>query len=146
MAGLFGDSINSIDAKGRVSLASKYRKDLPESVVVMTSLDSEFPSLEIYSLEDFEKFRYDYFLPDGGFQRAKLAHTRLMNKINSRAEKCKIDSAGRITISAKRMAEAKIAGDSEVMMFGNDDHVKVYDAAIYEDYQRSLDDINGFID
>jgi MraZ protein len=142
MAGLYGVFHNSVDAKGRVSLPSKFRRVLPDSLVVVTSLDTRFPQLEIYSEEGFDAYRQEFFEPEGGYKKNNLKHRDLMSKLNSRASSVDVDSAGRISIPPKRRADAKI-GD-EAVMVGDGDCVRVFDVATYDAYQAYLDTIDAF--
>ncbi|MDR0888608.1 MAG: hypothetical protein LBM21_01780 [Coriobacteriales bacterium] len=140
MAGMYGESTHSIDSKGRISLPSKYRKVLPDDLVIVTSIDTRFPSLEIYSPDGFDAFRDSVFARDGGYQPLSSKHIDLSNKLNSRASSISLDSAGRINIPPKRREDAGL--DKDVVLVGNGNHISVFDASVYEKYQEHLDEID----
>ena len=136
-----GEYQHTVDAKGRVSLPAKFRKALPEEVVVVPGVSG---ALSVFSEEAFDAW-VDSFFPkkeDGssGYNPRSAKDVMFRKGLNASAENATVDSAGRITLSAKKRAAAGIVKD--VYIIGDDDHIEIWDAGAYEEAMSgfSLDD------
>ena len=98
MSELLGEFSRKIDAKGRLSLPAEFRKELSDNLRMTLSLDGT--CLYLFETEDFNKWVESLFEAQGGFNVANTQMVRLKLKLNSRAGKCEVDNAGRISLSA----------------------------------------------
>jgi MraZ protein len=125
---------HTLDAKGRVSLPAKYRKVLPENLVVVRSLDDDYRSLSIFTEEAFENWVESLFAKEGGYDANDLRHVDRRSKFTDKSEDVAIDKAGRINISAKLREYALL--DKDVAIVGSGDHIKVWDLDTYHSYDE----------
>lgn len=136
-----GEYQHTVDAKGRVSLPAKFRKALPEEVVVVPGVCG---ALCVFSNEAFDVWVESFFpkKEDGtsGYDSRSKRDVMLRKKLNASAENTSVDSAGRITLSARKREGAGI--DKDVWIIGDGDHIEIWDAASYEEAMEgiSLDD------
>lgn len=122
---LVGEFNHNLDAKGRVSVPSKFRDDLGSSFIVTKGLDN---CLFAYSKEEWIKFE------------EKLKTLPLTN-INARnftrfflagATECEIDKQGRINIPQNLREYASLTKD--VCIIGVGTRVEIWDKARWESY------------
>ena len=143
MARLMGKSPATIDSKGRVSLPAKYRKHLPEELVVVTKdPDKEFPALAIYSQDDFDTWMDEVLSGKGGYQANDKNQVLVITKYYGDAEELRVDSAGRILLPADLREYARI--DKDVMFTGVRDHLTLRNIDIWKAYQESLEEVTAF--
>lgn len=126
-----GEYQHTVDAKGRVSLPAKFRKALPEEVVVVPSLGG---ALSVFSEEAYNAW-VDLFFPKnedgtGGYNPRSTKDVMFRKKLNASAENASVDSAGRITLSPRKRELAGI--EKDVWIIGDDDHIEIWSAAAYE--------------
>lgn len=124
-----------LDAKGRVSLPAKARRNLGDSVKCVLSLDKK--AVYVFSPEAFDTW-FTSFFPEG-FNPRSERETRLRQRLLAFTEEADIDSAGRIGISAK--LRAIVGLEKEVAIVGGGDHLEVVDRA---SFQRVEDDLLSF--
>jgi len=141
---LKGKAPATIDSKGRVSLPAKYRKLLPEDLVVTKSPDDEYPSLTIYTPEGFESWITQVFESKGGYRANDRAHDRIIEKYYANAEDVKVDGVGRILIPAELREYAHI--EKDIMFSAMKDHLIIRDAAIWEAYEKALEPVTPYDD
>ena len=134
MANLVGEYHHKLDAKGRVSLPSDFRKSLPKDLKV-TQAPKE-TCLYVFEPDAFDAWIDAIFASQGGYKATKLEHERGRRLLNSRATSVEIDSAGRISISADLRSKAEL--DKEVVIVGNSDHIEIWDAKRWDEF------VNGF--
>lgn len=124
-----------LDAKGRVSLPAKARRNLGDSVKCVLSLDKK--AVYVFSPEAFDTW-FASFFPEG-FNPRSERETRLRQRLLAFTEEADIDSAGRIGLSAK--LRAIVGLEKEVAIVGGGDHLEVVDRA---SFQRVEDDLLSF--
>lgn len=124
-----------LDAKGRVSLPAKARRNLGDSVKCVLSLDKK--AVYVFAPEAFDAW-FKSFFPEG-FNPRSERETRLRQRLLAFTEEADIDSAGRIGISAK--LRAIVGLEKEVAIVGGGDHLEVVDRA---SFQRVEDDLLSF--
>jgi len=142
MARLMGKSPATIDSKGRVSLPAKYRKHLPEELVVTKSPDVEFPSLVLFSHDGFENWMDEVMAGKGGYQANDKSHARVIGKYYENAEELKVDGVGRILIPLELREYAQI--DKDVVFSGVRDHLAVRSIDVWNAYQESLEEVTTY--
>ena len=135
MSGLVGEFHHKLDAKGRVSLPSDFRKSLPKNLKV-TQAPKE-TCLFVFEADAFDNWVDSLFAAQGGYNPANLQHDRARRLLNSRAADVEIDSAGRISISADLRDFAGL--DKEVVIVGNGDHVEIWDAKRWTEFVNEFD-------
>ena len=125
MINLFGAYTHNVDAKGRLSLPAKFRKKLPEDLVVMVEPRKE--CLCVYSEDGFENYvENQLFARKGGFDPLNADHTELRRRLGEFADGVTVDSAGRINLSGRLCAEVGVT--REVELIGVGDHFEIWDA------------------
>ena len=109
---------HTLDAKGRVSLPSKVRRSLPQTVKTVLGLQND-------SVLVFDPKAYKAWVD--GFNPRSLSDVMLKERLTAFAEDADIDSAGRIGISAR--LRSIVGLEKDVTIIGCDDHLKIEDRA-----------------
>jgi len=136
-----GEYQNSIDAKSRIIIPSKFRDELGYKVVVAKGQEH---CLYIYSMEEWKK----------EWERSNEELSRLSTgKQDARAfvrfffssgEECEMDKQGRITIPTKMKGYASI--DKETITIGVMNRIEIWGKKKWEEYNeevsQKLDDIS----
>ena len=126
---LLGEHKHTLDTKKRLSLPSKFRKELGKTVVVTRGLDS---SLFVYSLKEWKKFSEKLSELSMG-----QSDTRAFNRfILGGAVETDIDSAGRILIPDFLKDFAGL--QQKVMVIGLSNKVELWDEEKWNKYQSEL--------
>ncbi len=126
---LIGEHKHTLDTKKRLSLPSKFRKELGKTVVITRGLDS---SLFVYSSKEWKKFSSKLSELSMG-----QADTRAFNRFMlGGAVETDIDSVGRILIPdfLKDFAMLK----QKVMVIGLSNRVELWDEDKWNNYQSKL--------
>lgn len=112
------------DAKGRVSLPAKFRKALPEDLVVARSLSGEY--LMVFDGQDsFNTWVAGVFADRfGGFNSTDPTHLMYRSALKGQAFDVQVDSAGRILLPAELRDLAGIG--REVVIVGNTGYFEVW--------------------
>lgn len=118
-----GKYYHNIDAKGRIIIPSKLKKDLGENPVVSLGLDG---CLDVYIAEDWKAFVNQLkSLP------SMLAEVREMRRILlANASTCEIDKQGRILIPSELRSAAGI--EKEAVFVGVGNKVELWNKETYE--------------
>ena len=98
MTDLVGEFRHKLDAKGRLSLPSDFRKVLPMNLKITLSPKND--SLYVFDSDGFSAWVASLFNKDGGFQPSNSKHVNMRKVLNSRAKNVELDASGRIGISA----------------------------------------------
>ena len=114
---------HTLDAKGRVSLPSKVRRSLPQTVKTVLGLQND--SVLVFDPKAYKAW-VDGFFPNG-FNPRSLSDVKLKERLTAFAEDADIDSAGRIGISAR--LRSIVGREKDVTIIGCDDHLKIEDRA-----------------
>jgi len=127
---LIGEYLHTLDGKKRISLPSKFRKEVGRKVVVTRGLDA---CLFMFSTKAWEKIAEKVSnLPVG------QADTRGMSRfLLAGAVETEVDSAGRILIPdfLKEFAGLK----SRVILAGVSDRVEIWNDKTWEEYKRRIE-------
>ena len=127
---LIGEYLHTLDGKKRISLPSKFRKEIGRRVVVTRGLDT---CLFMFSLKAWEKIAEKVSnLPVG------QADTRGMSRfLLAGAIETEVDGAGRILIPEylKEFADLK----SRVVLAGVSDRVEIWNEKTWEEYKRRIE-------
>ena len=127
---LIGEYLHTLDGKKRISLPSKFRKEVGRKVVITRGLDA---CLFMFSQKAWEKIAEKVSnLPVG------QADTRGMSRfLLAGAVETDVDSAGRILIPdfLKEFAGLK----SRVILAGVSDRVEIWNEKTWEEYKRRIE-------
>lgn len=135
MPDLVGEYRHKIDAKGRVSFPSEFRKCLPSDLRVIKA--PKEPCLFVFEPESFNQWVASFFEENGGY-RSRSTHDRdLRRALNASAKNVEVDSSGRISLAADLRAKACL--DKSVVLVGNTDHVEIWDAKRWDEFIGSVD-------
>ncbi len=125
-----GEYRHTFDAKNRISLPAKFRKELGASVVVTRGLDH---CLFIYPKAAWKKEAARIALHSTG-GAAGRGLSRLMLAGASEAD---VDSAGRILVPDYLKAFASLSVKSVIA--GVSDRVEIWDETAWEEYTKSIE-------
>ncbi len=127
---LIGEYKHTLDPKKRLSLPSKWRKELGKKLVVTRGLDN---CLFVYPLKEWQRISEKISqLPLG------QADTRGFNRFFlSGAVEAEVDSVGRILVPDFLKEFAKL--DSKVVLAGIHDRVEIWDEKKWDEYTRRIE-------
>jgi len=137
-----GEYLHTFDSKNRISVPSKFRKDLGRVVVVTRGLDH---CLYVYSRKEWEKQARSYAAEVNG-SAARRGLARLFLAGSSEAE---VDRSGRMLIPehlksfASIREKAIIAGVFERLEIWEEDAWKKYTAEIERDADAFAEKVGG---
>ncbi|MFA6415015.1 MAG: division/cell wall cluster transcriptional repressor MraZ [Candidatus Paceibacterota bacterium] len=131
-----GEYIHIFDPKNRISVPSKFRKDLGRVVVVTRGLDN---CLYLYSRKAWEKEARTYAAEVNG-SAARRGLARLFLAGSSEAE---VDKAGRVLIPEHLKSFASIK--EKAVIAGVADRVEIWEEGAWKKYTASIErDANAF--
>ena len=124
---LIGEHKHTIDAKKRLSLPAKFRKELGKHIVITKGLDT---CLFIYSPKNFERFLARL----KELSMGQSASRRFNRFVLGGATDSQVDSLGRILIPdfLKKFAGLK----DSVVLIGVNDRVEIWDEKNWNDYRE----------
>lgn len=124
------------DAKGRVSLPSKFRKVLPSDLVVTPDPDGEY--LMVFTNSGFNAWVSE-LIEDvfGKFKSNDRQQLKARRQLKARADSVQIDTAGRIMVPADQLETAGI--EKDVVIVGNTGYFELWDAKRYEADSEEFD-------
>lgn len=136
-----GEYRHNVDAKGRLTLPSKFREKFDGTVIVTKGFDG---CLNIYTLPEWEIF-YQKLLTIPTNKKQARTFIRILA---SKATECEIDKMGRINIPQGLRNEAHL--DKAVVIIGNLNHVEVWNEQAwdqyYEEQSSHLEEISEDLD
>ncbi|HEY4521536.1 MAG TPA: division/cell wall cluster transcriptional repressor MraZ [Candidatus Paceibacterota bacterium] len=126
---LIGEYLHTIDQKNRLSVPSKFRKELGKIVVVSRGLDK---CLFLYPLLMWEKLaqKLSTELPSG-----KAENRQFMRSMVAGASDIEIDALGRILLPENLKQFASL--DKEAMVVGLFNRVEIWNPEIWKTYSES---------
>ncbi len=127
---LIGEYRHTLDAKNRISLPAKFRKELGSSVIVTRGLDH---CLFVYAKSAWKK-EAQRFAEHSSGGAAGRAFARLMLAGASEAD---VDSAGRVLVPDYLKAYAGLG--SKCVVAGVSDRVELWDETAWETYTASIE-------
>ena len=120
---LIGEYYHNLDAKGRVSIPSKFRDDLDGSFVLSKGLDN---CLYAYSVSEWETFKNELLTMRGSNAQ------KIRRFFFSGATECEIDSQGRVVIPPNFREFAKLL--KEVVIVGVSNRAEIWNKENWEKY------------
>ncbi len=127
---LIGEYKHTLDPKKRLSLPSKWRKELGKKLVITRGLDN---CLFVYPLKEWQRISQKISeLPLG------QADTRGFNRFFlSGAVEAEVDSVGRILVPDFLKDFAVL--DAKVVLAGIHDRVEIWDEKKWDEYKRRIE-------
>jgi MraZ protein len=125
---------HSLDAKNRLTVPSKYRAALSNGVVVALSPESTPGAprtISIWVAEDYDAYASAAL---AGRNPIDPVARRLKQILNNNALDTELDSAHRVMLPAKWLADAGLG--KEVVVTGSGDCLEVWDRAAYNAYNQ----------
>ncbi len=135
MLNLVGEYHFKLDAKGRLSLPSAFRKVLSKNLMV--TLSPKGDCLYVFEPDGFGAWVNSLFEHNGGFNPSSRKQVAVRTMLNSRARAVEVDGSGRIGIPAPQRADASL--DKDVVVIGNTDHFEIWDAKRWDEFAASVD-------
>ncbi len=127
---LIGEYVHTLDAKKRLSLPAKFRKELGKHVVVTNGLDG---CLFIYPLAAWEIVSKKFAaLSMGQADRRSLSRFMLAGAVEG-----EIDAVGRVLIPDFLKEFAKLK--NKVIVAGVYDRVEVWNDKLWQEYKRRVE-------
>jgi MraZ protein len=121
---MFGEFYHNVDAKGRLSIPSKFRDSLGSTVVISRGPER---CLRLFSLEEWEKFVESI---EEQLDTSDVRGRYVLRELTGKSSVCDLDSQGRIVITSSLRDFAGIT--KEVVVIGNGKKAEIWDKAKYE--------------
>lgn len=131
MVELFGVYRHKVDAKGRLALPAKFRKELSEDLVVIID-PLGGGCLYVFTIEDYQEWVKSFFKSEGEFDPNNADLVKKRRKLRAMASSVSCDTAGRINLDASMREVAGI--EKEVALVGNEGYFEIWDAKRWDDY------------
>jgi MraZ protein len=128
MRHFLGTYYHTLDAKGRVSIPAKFRKDVGDELVVSRGLDG---CIYLYRVDEWER-QVEKLM---ALEQAEGDARAYLRAIGPHAERITVDSHGRIMIPPTPRELAGI--QTEVLVLGVFNHIELWDPKRFEEYQKS---------
>jgi MraZ protein len=122
---------HSLDAKNRITVPSKHRAALAGTVFLVRGTD---PCISVYPEAEFSEIVRQSL---AGLPKLSKQYRDLTRFFNSHADDVELDGAGRLTLQAKHLEHAGIAG-REAVIAGAGDCLEIWDRAAWERYDTDL--------
>ncbi len=127
---LIGEYRHTVDAKKRLSLPAKFRKEMGESMVMTRGFDN---CVYIYPLAEWEKVTEKL----RGLSMGQADTRGFARFMLSGASDVSLDALGRILIPDFLKEFAKLA--TKVVVVGINDHVEIWDEAMWDTYKKRIE-------
>ena len=127
----FGSFAHSLDEKGRLMIPRKMREELGFKVYIMKGFDG---SLSIYTVERYQKLAEEFY---------NLPFTQQRNRDYLRVQfattyEIDVDKLGRLQLPTALLNKFNISRN--VIVLGIGDHIEIWDAKKYEEYESGIVD------
>mgnify|MGYP001617061304 FL=1 len=130
---LIGEHLHTIDDKSRVSLPSKFRKEMGNTVVIAPGIDN---CLFIFTLKGWKEFAERLSRPDSS--SVLQSDNRNFNRIIfGRSTEVEVDSIGRILIPLHLCEHAGIV--SKVAIIGVLNRIEIWDEKVWSSYRSTVE-------
>jgi MraZ protein len=127
---LIGEYIHTIDAKNRVSLPAKFRKELGKKVIITPGLDN---CLFIFTLAEWEKVAKKLSSSDADLSFLKKDQRSFNRNMFGQAADVEVDTIGRILIPDFLKDKVKLSGHAALV--GVQDRVEVWNDKVWKEYK-----------
>lgn len=133
---LNGEYRYKVDAKGRMSIPSAFRKVLATDLVVTPDPHDE--CLYVFEPQSFNCWVANAFVDKfGKYDSSNPQHVALRSLLKARAANVESDGAGRVMLAAKQREAVGI--DKDVVVVGNTGYFEIWDAKRYDEKMSQVD-------
>jgi MraZ protein len=129
-----GEYPATLDDKGRVSIPSRFREEIPENVLVLIKGLDQQRTIWAHTPQTWEKVYTNLMnaaLPS--YKKTAMLHHRLLSSCE-----VELDKAGRIAIPQKLRDYAELSKDCVLASNGN--RIEIWDARHYTAYEQEIDE------
>ena len=164
MFDLNGEYLHKVDAKGRLSMPAKFRKNIEQSIVaeaVQKSQEGQAPvgqgelsklelvvvknipegCLYVFTEDGFNAWVDSFFPVDaegqGGFSVKDPNHVALRRELKACAMETEVDGSGRIKLSPAHKEFAQI--DAQAVLIGNTNYFEIWQPELREEAKAKVD-------
>jgi MraZ protein len=138
VAGPGGTTDHPMDPRGRVTFPAKYHRELHDDLVLVKSVEKNYPSLSIYPRDEYDQWVDRYFESLGGFNELSAKHVRMWTRLYKDCTDVTVDQAGRILIPANLREYAQL--EKNVSIVGVRKFVQLWNPDILESYMADHED------
>ncbi|HWA32401.1 MAG TPA: division/cell wall cluster transcriptional repressor MraZ [Candidatus Paceibacterota bacterium] len=131
---LIGEYIHTIDAKNRISLPAKFRKELGKKVIVTPGLDQ---CLFLFTEKDWAKVSKRLSDPDAELSFLSADKRSFNRYMFGRAAEAEVDSIGRILIPDFLKDRIGLKGSAAVV--GVEDRVEIWNEKAWTEYKAVVE-------
>jgi len=124
-----GSYNNTIDAKFRMIIPSKYRDELNFKCVITKGIDK---CLYIYPMDEWELFSDKL----KKLSKADIKARNFVRHFYGNAEECEIDRQGRVTIPAPLREYGQV--EKELVTIGNGEKIEVWSKNVWENDMETV--------
>lgn len=126
---LIGEYTHKIDEKSRVSLPSKFRKEIGKKIIITRGLDK---CLFVFTAKEWTKLSSE--LSNSPWLSSD---TRAFNRrIFGGAVEIEIDKVGRMIIPEFLKEEALLKNEKELILVGVDNRIEVWNQNVWNEYRK----------
>ncbi len=138
MSGPKGTTNHPMDPKGRVTFPAKYHRELHDDLVLVKSIEKDFPSLSIYSSEEYDRWIDRFFESRGGFNERSKKDLAMWTRLHKDCTDVTVDQAGRILIPSHLREYASL--EKTVSIIGVRNFVQIWNPDSLDDYMNAYED------
>lgn len=131
---LIGEYIHTIDIKNRISMPSKFRKELGKKIIITPGLDQ---CLFIFTLKEWAKVSKRLSDTDSDLSFLKSDKRSFNRFMFGRAAEVEIDSIGRILIPDFLKERIKLGSSAAVI--GVEDRVEIWNDTVWTEYKEKIE-------
>jgi MraZ protein len=131
---LIGEYIHTIDIKNRISMPSKFRKELGKKIIITPGLDQ---CLFIFTLKEWAKVSKRLSDTDSDLSFLKSDKRSFNRFMFGRAAEVEIDSIGRILIPDFLKDRIKLGTSAAVI--GVEDRVEIWNDSVWAEYKEKIE-------
>jgi MraZ protein len=135
---LIGEYIHTIDAKSRVSLPFKFRKEMGRKVIISPGLDD---CLFVFTAKEWLKVSKRLSSSENDLSFLKSDKRSFNRFIFGRATEMEVDSIGRILIPD--FLKERIKPEGKVALIGVEDRVEIWNERVWSKYKEKIEKDSG---
>lgn len=125
---LIGEYIHTIDAKNRISLPFKFRKEMGKKVIITPGLEQ---CLFVFNIKEWEKVSQKLSNAEGGLSFLKADQRSFNRYMFGRAAEAEIDSIGRILVPD--FLKERIGLKNSAAIIGVEDRVEIWNEQAWKE-------------
>ena len=133
---LVGEVVFNFDGNGRFTLPVRFRRYLPDDLVIFKVPDVDYPHLWLSTEEVFSAWIESVLMSrlDSGVRSQNPGFFN--STLYGEAEYLSIDSQGRAHISANLREHARLSNSA--LILGVDDHLEIWDPEVYKQVKEKI--------